>query len=143
MKVTLDKNAFMPTKAHNTDAGYDLYLPTQKDREGVTIKAGQTLVIDTGVHIQLPEGCAAVCMNKSGLSVKHGIESVLGLIDSGYTGAIKVKLRNTSDKDYTFYGGEKISQLVIFPICTEGLELTDKLEDTERGSHGFGSTGRR
>lgn len=142
MKVTLDKNAYMPEKAHKSDAGYDLFLQKQEDREGVTIKAGQTLVIDTGVHIQLPEGYAAVCVNKSGLSINYGIETVMGLIDSGYTGAIMVKLRNTSVKDYTFYSGDKISQLVVFPINTEKLELTDKLEDTERGNGGFGSTGR-
>lgn len=141
MKVTLDKNALMPEKAHKSDAGYDLFLQKQEDREGVTIKAGQTLVIDTGVHIALPKGYAAVCMNKSGLSVNHGIESVLGLIDSGYTGAIKVKLRNTSNKPYIFDAGNKISQLVIFPISDETLELSDTLDETDRGDGGFGSTG--
>ena len=141
MKVTLDKGAFMPTKAHDADAGYDLYLPDREDAAPVMLPDGKTVVIDTGVHIALPKGYAAVCMNKSGLSVNHGIESVLGLIDSGYTGPIKVKLRNTSNKPYIFEAGNKISQLVIFPISDETLEITNELEDTERGNRGFGSTG--
>lgn len=141
MKVTLDKNAIMPDKAHLSDAGYDLFLQKQEYNESVTIKAGETLIIDTGVHIQLPEGYAAVCMSKSGLSFNYGVETVMGLIDSGYTGSIQVKLRNTSNKDHTFYGGDKISQLVVFPICTEWLELAYSLEKTKRGNGGFGSTG--
>lgn len=141
MKVTLDKGAYMPTKAHDEDAGYDLYLPDREDAAPVMLPDGKTVVIDTGVHIALPKGYAAVCINKSGLSVNHGIESVLGLIDSGYTGAIKVKLRNTSNKPYIFDAGNKISQLVIFPISADTLELTDTLDETDRGGGGFGSTG--
>lgn len=141
MKVTLDKGAYMPTKAHDTDAGFDLYLPDREDTAPIMLPDGKTVVIDTGVHIALPKGYAAVCMNKSGLSVNHGIESVLGLIDSGYTGPIKVKLRNTSNKPYIFEAGNKISQLVIFPISADTFELTDTLDETDRGDGGFGSTG--
>ena len=79
--------------------------------------------------------------SKSGLNVKHGIVSE-GVIDVGYTGSIKVKLYNHSGYDYTVEAGDKISQLVILPYLSPDLELVDELEETERGSNGFGSTGK-
>lgn len=79
--------------------------------------------------------------SKSGLNVKHGITSE-GVIDSGYTGSIVVKLYNNSGRDYKVNAGDKISQLVILPIFAPELELVESLEETERGAGGFGSTGK-
>lgn len=134
--VVLDKGAYMPTRAHETDAGYDLRTPKTD-----MISAGGSLVIDTGVHIAIPEGYAGVICSKSGLNVKHGIISD-GLIDSGYTGSIRVKLYNLSDKAYIFEAGDKISQIMFIPILTATLLETLALKETERGDGGFGSTGR-
>lgn len=126
----------MPTRAHETDAGLDIYA-----RETKTILAGKSEVFDTGVHIELPKNTVGMLKSKSGLNVKHGITSE-GVIDVGFTGSIKAKLYNNSDEDYTVNAGDKITQLVILPILTPELELVDSLEDTERGDNGFGSSGK-
>ena len=143
IKVKLDPGAIMPTRAHSTDAGLDLYSPcvvvVPASRAGWN-KAG-SVCIDTGVHIEIPAGYVGMIKSKSGLNVKHNITSE-GVIDSGYTGSMVVKLYNHGLADITIQKGQKISQLVILPIITPDLELVDDLEETERGNGGFGSTGK-
>lgn len=136
MNIKLDNGAYMPTRAHDTDAGLDLY-----SRYELTVSAGGSEIFDTGVHIELPPGTVGFVKSKSGLNIKHGITSE-GVIDEGYTGSIVVKLYNHSDEDYTVKKGDKISQLVILPILKPDIEVVDELEDTDRGSNGFGSSGR-
>ena len=136
MKVKLDNGAYMPERAHLTDAGADLRTP-----HDAIIEPKGSVVIDTGVHIELPPNTVGMLKSKSGLNVKHGITSE-GVIDVGYTGSIAVKLYNHSDKRYEFKAGDKISQLVVMPIQTPLFELADEFEETERGNGGFGSTGR-
>jgi dUTP pyrophosphatase len=136
MKIMLDENAFMPTRAHETDAGLDLYA-----MEDIIVLAKESAVFDTGVHIELPPQSVGFIKSKSGLNVKHGIVSE-GVIDVGYTGSIKVKLYNHSGYDYKVNRGDKISQLVILPIYTPNLEVVYELDKTERGNNGFGSTGK-
>ena len=136
MKIKLDKGAFIPVRAHGTDAGADLRSPID-----TVVPAMGSRVIDTGVHIQLPHGYVGMLKSKSGLNVRHGITSE-GVIDEGYTGAIKVKLYNHSEKDYVIERGDKITQLVILPCEYVKFDLVDDLEDSERGSDGFGSTGK-
>ena len=126
----------MPTRAHSTDAGLDLYA-----KEAQIVPAKESAIFDTGVHIELPQGTAGLLVSKSGLNVKHDLTST-GLIDEGYTGSIKVKLYNHGGYDYRVEAGDKISQLVILPVCRPALEVVESLEDTERGGGGFGSTGR-
>lgn len=136
MKIKLDEGAIAPTRAHDTDAGMDLY-----SREKKLIHAGESVCFDTGVHIELPKGHCAMLVSKSGLNVRNDITST-GLIDEGYSGSIKVKLYNHGSNGTYFKRGDKISQLVIIPCITPELERVDELEDTDRGSGGFGSTGR-
>lgn len=136
MKIKLDPGAYMPERAHSADAGYDLRSPV-KGR----LYAGEAVVIDTGVHVQIPTGFVGMLKSKSGLNVKHDIVGE-GVIDSGYTGSIRVKLYNHGSESYMIEVGDKISQLVILPIITPELELVTVLEETERGCNGFGSTGR-
>ena len=136
MKIKLDKGAKMPTRAHSTDAGLDLYA-----RENQIVPARGSAKFDTGVHIELPFGTVGMLKSKSGLNVKHGIVSE-GVIDVGYTGSIVVKLYNHSDVDYQVKEGDKISQLVILHLWLENLDLVDTLDDTDRGDNGFGSSGR-
>lgn len=136
MKIKLDNGAYMPTRAHKTDAGLDLYaMQTQ------TVPARGNAVFDTGVHVELPTGTVGMLKSKSGLNVKHGITSE-GVIDVGYTGSIVVKLYNNSFNDYIVNAGDKISQFVILPILTPPLEVVETLDETERGAGGFGSTGK-
>lgn len=136
IKVKLDEGAKMPTRAHSTDAGLDIYA-----REGQVIPARGSAEFDTGVHVELPEGTVGFLKSKSGLNVKFGVQSD-GTIDVGYTGSIRVKLYNHSDVDYEVKAGDKISQLVILPILTPTPYLVDSLEESERGDNGFGSSGR-
>ena len=135
MKVMLDPGAIMPTRAHPTDAGLDLYAPRT-----VVIPARGSAVVDTGVHVSLPEHTVGMLKSKSGLNVKKNILGE-GVIDEGYTGPIVVKLYNQGDEDVTIEAGQKLIQLVILPILTPALEQVDSLAETDRGAGGFGSTG--
>ena len=136
MKIKLDPGARIPTRAHDTDAGYDLYA-----REDMTIPFGGSAVFDTGVHMAIPKGMAGLIVSKSGLNTVFNLTST-GLIDSGYTGSIKVKLYNHGSTPYKVCAGDKISQIVIIPIFTPLLEIVGEFEQTERGNNGFGSSGR-
>lgn len=127
MKIVLEPWAIMPTRAHEFDAGLDLYSA----RNEVYIYPGESELFDTGVHVQLPQNTVGFLKSKSGLNVKHGITGE-GVIDAGYTGSIMVKLYNHSYKIYRVSKGDKISQLVILPCLLPELEVVDSLEDTER-----------
>lgn len=135
LKVKLDPGAQMPTRAHDTDAGLDLYAMYSR-----YVPAGGDMCFDTGVHVEIPKGYVGLLMSKSGLNVRFGITSE-GVIDCGYTGSIMVKLYNHGDCTVPIERGQKISQLVLLPIITPQLEEVDSLEATERGDGGFGSTG--
>lgn len=137
MKVKLDEGAIMPTRAHETDAGLDLY-----SREDVTIFPGSSYTFDTGVHVELPKNFYGKIESKSGLNVNYGIVSCGGVIDEGYSGSIKVKLYNIGYCQHSFSKGDKIAQMVITLYATPTLELVNEIEGGERGSNGFGSTGR-
>ena len=145
MKVMLDPGAKMPQRAHPYDAGLDLYAPdavlvppSLGDCFYVTVGS---VTIDTGVHVEIPEGYVGFIKSKSGLNVKHGLTAE-GVIDSHYTGSIAVKLYNHTPYPHHFEAGDKIAQLVILPCLLPELELVDSLEETDRGDGGFGSTGR-
>ena len=139
MKIALDPGAFVPERAHDTDAGLDLRTP-----DGVLVPADGSVVIDTGVHVELPHGYYGKVESKSGLNVRQGIVSCGGIIDDGYTGSIVVKLYNFSGKKYIFAPGDKIAQLVVQPYAAPEMYLVslNEFAETERGSGGFGSTGR-
>lgn len=136
INVMLDEGAVMPTRAHETDAGLDIYA-----KEKGWIPARGSRIFDTGVHIELPPNTVGMLKSKSGLNVNHNITSE-GVIDVGYTGSIVVKLYNHGGTDYHIEKGDKISQLVIMPIVTPTPKLVDKFKETERGTGGFGSTGK-
>lgn len=136
MKIVLDPGAFPPTRAHATDAGLDLYAPHDE-----VLRAGEGVNIRTGVHAEIPHGCAGLLVSKSGLNTKCGITTT-GLIDEGYTGEIVVRMQNHGGKTYRIERGDKITQLVIIPVRYEPVEIADGIEGGERGADGFGSTGR-
>lgn len=136
MKIKLEEGAKMPTRAHPYDGGLDLFATTE-----CTIGVGNRHTFDTGVHVQIPEGCVGFIKSKSGLMTKHGLLTD-GTIDSHYNGSIRVCLFNNGLESYTVHAGDKIAQLVIVPCLLPELELVDSLEETDRGDNGFGSTGR-
>lgn len=135
--VLLDDGAIKPSKAHPADAGFDLY-----SRADATIAPGESFCFDTGVHIEIPVGIVGMLKSKSGLNCKYGIQGE-GVIDSGYTGSIVVKLYNNSKDPYTISKGDKISQIVFLPIPTVSLRIVSNgLAETDRGENGFGSSGK-
>lgn len=148
MKIKLDPGAIKPDRAHSTDAGLDLFMPFEIANSGEKreihkhVPAFGSVIIDTGVHMELPPGTYGKIESKSGLNVKHDIVSCGGVIDEGYTGSIVVKLYCMSDKGYVFKSGDKVAQLIVQPYLAPPMVIVDELEDTERGSGGFGSTGR-
>lgn len=135
IKVQLDPGAYMPERAHGWDAGADLRTPI-----ALTVHSGASIVVDTGVHAQIPEGYVGMLKSKSGLNVNHCITTE-GVIDAGYTGSIKVRIQNNG-REHRFKAGDKITQLVILPVATPAFELVDSIEGGDRGDNGFGSTGR-
>lgn len=134
LKMVIDEGASIPTRAHSTDAGLDLYAT----KSGWILPKSRK-VFDTGCHCAIPEGFVGMLTSKSGLMLK-GITS-RGTIDCGYTGSIKAVLFNHSWLPVQVRKGQKISQLVILPIITPDPEIVDRLEDTDRGNGGFGSSG--
>lgn len=141
MRYFLEEGAYAPEKAHQTDAGYDL-----RTRKRVVLRAHDSVAIDTGVHVQLPAGTYGKMESKSGLMFKKNIVCPGGVIDCGYTGSLVVKLENHGPYDHVFEAGDKIVQMIVQRYCDDlSLELVpylDSLGDTERGSNGFGSSGR-
>ena len=136
MNIILDNGAFKPEFAHKTDAGADLRSPVE-----AVVPAHGSVVIDTGVHVEIPEGYTIFLKSKSGLNVKHNLIGE-GVVDALYTGSIKVKLYNLGDIDYQILRGDKIIQMVILPCAYCEFTRVDKFAETERGDGGFGSTGR-
>lgn len=131
----LDAGAYRPTKAHPSDAGYDLYA-----REDVELAADKTFKVDTGVHVLIPEGFVGLVLPRSSFS-SMGVATATGVIDAGYTGSISVVL--VSKFDLKIFAGNRIAQLVIVPLpeirLVEGDVMAHK---SERGCGGFGSSGR-
>lgn len=141
MKIKLDENAVMPERAHQWDAGLDLKSPYDIVVGAFSPANGNgKAIINTGVHVAIPEGYVGIIASKSGLNVKHDLTDT-GVIDSGYTGSIVVKLYNHGTEEHHFKRGDKVAQLIIMPIIIPTLELVDTLEETERGNSGFGSSG--
>lgn len=137
MKVVLDEGAFIPERAHLTDAGMDIRSPIS-----MLVRANGSAIIPTGVHIQLPPNTGGQIWSKSGLNIHHDITAT-GLIDEGYTGMIVVKLFNHGGDDYMVHRGDKIAQLVVSPVLyVEPVQVDGPLPETPRGDNGFGSTGR-
>ena len=140
MKIlfTLDDGATAPTRAHDTDAGLDLY----SKRKAIVLPYSRQLV-PTGVHVAIPPGYVGMVCPRSGLAHNYGLTvlNAPGIIDAGYTGEIKVNLHNAGPGFSGVNAGERIAQLVITPIANAQLVQVDALGATERGENGHGSTG--
>ena len=136
----LNEKAILPTYGSSEAAGADLYACIEAD---VTILPGQTVMIPTGLSMELPRGYAGLIYARSGLACKHGLAPAnkVGVIDSDYRGEFIVALHNHGDQPQTIRYGERIAQLVITPVFTPGFMEVSQLSDTRRGEGGFGSTG--
>lgn len=133
----LTKTAQMPTKANRTDAGFDLYADEDK-----FIFGNKRTTIKTGISLDMPDNLAGLIWPRSGLSVKKGIDVLAGVIDAGYRGEIMVCLYNTSDEDVEIKRGDRIAQIIFQEVPIISLQLREELGSSQRGSNGFGSTGK-
>ena len=135
-----NENAVAPTYGTEYSAGADLYACEGGE---VTIEAGQSKLIHTGLSLEIPEGYAGLIYARSGIATKRGLAPAnkVGVIDADYRGEIMVCLYNHSDTAQTIADKERIAQLVIAPFLKVKYNETDKLGDTVRGAGGFGSTG--
>ncbi len=137
----LAENAVLPTYGSPQAAGADLYALVEGT---VTIAAGETYLVPTGLSVEIPEGYVGLIYARSGLATKKGLAPAnkVGVIDSDYRGEVKVALFNQSGKLQSISQGERIAQLVIAPYLSVDYEEADELSATERGAGGFGSTGK-
>ena len=134
----LSPEAQLPTRAHDTDAGFDLYSPI-----GVNISVGATVTIPTKLAISLPENTVGLIYPRSSLGTRHGIvlANTVGVIDSGYRGEIMLVVTNHGDRPYTIHSGDRVAQLIVTPYYAPDVVEVDALPDSDRGAGGFGSTG--
>lgn len=138
----LSENAVIPTYGSEYSAGADLYACLESE---VTIGAGETYLVKTGIAMEIPTGYAGLIYARSGLATKRGLAPAnkTGIVDSDYRGEIMVALYNHSKEEQSIAPGERVAQLVITPFLTADFIEEDELSDTKRGSGGFGSTGRK
>lgn len=138
----LKENAIIPTYGSEFAAGADLYAALDSDIE---IDPGKTVLIPTGISMQIPVGYAGFIYARSGIATKRGLAPAnkVGVIDSDYRGEIMVALHNHSNIPQNIAKNERIAQLVIAPFLAASFNLVDELDETKRGDGGFGSTGRK
>lgn len=144
MKVGLKKlseKAIVPTYGTAYSAGADLYACLEEE---ISIAPGETVLVHTGLALEIPEGYVGLIYARSGLATKRGLAPAnkVGVIDADYRGEVMVALYNQSGNVQTVAHGERIAQLVIAPFLTAEFEEADDLSDTVRGAGGFGSTGK-
>lgn len=128
--------AILPTRAHSDDAGLDLYA----FEDGV-LPPGEGLVARTGIAVALPEKTVGLVADRSSMA-KAGVKTSGGVIDAGYRGEIHIVLRNITTKEVRFSRGERIAQLLILPCLSPAVVEVSELDETGRGTKGFGSTGK-
>lgn len=136
----LRETAIIPTRGSQFSAGYDLYADLEKE---VVIPAGETVMIPTGLSLELPDGYAAFIFARSGISVKKGLApaNCVGVCDSDYRGEYMVPLFNHTATDATLQPGERMAQMIVLPFMAVSFLEVDELSDTQRAAGGFGSTG--
>ena len=137
----LHPNAKLPTYGSAYAAGADLYACLE---EPVTIGPGQTYWVSTGIALEVPEGCAGLVFARSSMGAKRGLAPAnkVGVVDSDYRGEVRVVLFNHSPEPQTIAPGERVAQFVITPVVTPEYVEAEELEETDRGTGGFGSTGK-
>lgn len=138
----LDERAILPTYGTEYSAGADLYALTEGT---VEIAPHTTVLLHTGIAVEIPEGYCGLVFARSGIASKRGLAPAnkVGVVDSDYRGECMVALHNHSDEPQTIEGGERIAQMAIVPFLKAEYEVSDELSDTARGAGGFGSTGRK
>ena len=140
MKVKIKKlrpEAIIPSYAHPSDAGLDLY-----SLEKYELRPRERRIFDLGFALEFDHGYAAIVKDKSSLPNNAGIHTMGGVFDTGFRGEYNVQLINLGQKPYKILQGDKIAQLIIYPVAIAELEEVENLSDSSRGTGQFGSTGR-
>jgi dUTP pyrophosphatase len=136
INVKLDEGAFIPERAHDTDAGADIRTPID-----IVVEPHDSVIIATGVHVETPPNCVTMIKSKSGLNIKNNITSE-GVIDEGFSGEVMVKLYNHGPIAKQFKRGDKITQIVVLPVVYPTYVQAERISYGDRGVNGYGSTGR-
>ncbi len=138
----VNEKAKIPMYGSVEAAGFDLYGVNEED---VTIKAHETVLIKTGLSMEIPTGYAGLIFARSGLATKKGLApaNCVGVVDADYRGEVMVALHNHTNEDKTIEAFERIAQMIIMPYLKVDFEEVEELTDTERGQNGFGSTGKK
>ena len=136
----LNNDAIMPTYGSEFAAGADLY-----SIEAVTLQPHETVLVHTGIAMEIPNGYVGLIYARSGLATKRNLAPAnkVGVIDCDYRGEIMVSLHNHSNNEQSIEKGERIAQIVFTPYITANFEEVNELTDTIRGEGGFGSTGKK
>lgn len=132
----LTEDAITPKAQKDGDAGLDIY--TLEDK---TVWPNEQQSFKTGIACAIPAGYVGIIKPRSGLALKHQIDTKAGVIDSNYRGELVVILRNDNFREYSFKAGDRIAQLIVIPCITDSIEVDD-LDSTDRGNSGFGSSGK-
>lgn len=146
VRIQVVNHSANPLPAHQTEHSAGVDLQAHLPEGSVTLRPGQRHLIPTGLHIALPQGTEAQIRPRSGLALKYGI-SVLnspGTVDADYRGEVKVLLINLGDAPFEIHNGDRIAQMIVARYeRIEAFDLVDVLDETERGTGGYGSTGHR
>lgn len=132
----LAEDAIIPKKNNSTDAGYDIYSAEDKN-----INTGSRDLVKTNISMAIPSGYVGLIWPRSGLAVKQGVDTLAGVIDSGYRGEVCVVLQNHGDKTLFIKKGDRIAQILIQKIEDFVLTEVEELDISDRGRSGFGSSG--
>lgn len=133
----LNENAVVPTKAHPTDAGFDLVASAT-----TIIPSHSRALIPTDIAMAIPKGYYGMVVGRSGNTIKRGLVGQTGVVDAGYRNGIGIMAFNLTDTDITIEQGERAGQIVLTPILVCELEEADELSTTDRGTGGYGSSGK-
>lgn len=136
ISIKLDEPKYMPSKAHDTDAGWDVYSTIT-----LTIPPGQFAGIPLGISVAIQPGYCIILKERSGLALKNGIRIGGGVIDASYRGELKAIFHNLGDRDFKVEAGMKIAQMLVLPVPFVLFTPVQTLNETRRGTGGFGSTG--
>jgi len=141
MKIQKLRNVKTPNRGTSASAGIDFYVP--EDFETASLKPGESVLIPSGIRVQVPRGYALIAFNKSGVAVKQGLSVGACCVDEDYTGEVHLHMINTSNKDQVIATGQKLVQFILIPVSYMDVEEVEVLPErnTERGTGGFGSTG--
>jgi dUTP pyrophosphatase len=139
----------MKMKVSRDDKTVDLPIYSSADAAGLDLRAlddyefpaGEKLIIKTGLHVEIPKGHVGIIKDRSGFAAKHGLHCLAGVIDADYRGEIGIVMVNLGSQLVFIEKNTRVAQLVIMPVVQPELEEVDSLDETERGSGGFGSTG--